>query len=72
MSPTGPPTVCPPLSGWKVKIPCDSLDRDTLIEGKLNRFETIHSCINTERDFGPAVNIEMMWLDGMILNSVRL
>ena len=72
MSPAGPPTVCPPLSGWKIKIPCDSLRRETLIEGNLNRFEISHSCINTERDFGPAVNTEMMCLDGMILNSVCL
>ena len=72
MSPAGPPTVCPPLSGWKIKIPCDSLRRDTMIEGNLIRFETSHSCINTERDFGPAVNTEMMCLDGMILNNVCL
>ena len=72
MSPNGPSTVCPPLSGWKVKIPCNSLHRGTLVEGNSNRAETSLSCINTELDFGPAVNLEMMCLDGMILNNFNL
>ena len=65
MSPPGPPTACPPLSGWKVKVPCDSLHRGTSIERNPNRFETNHSCVNTERNFEPSTNLEMMCLDGM-------
>ena len=71
ISSSGPPSACPPLSGWRVKIPCDALDSGTLKEQNFNR-DGVPACTHGEKDFQSTNNIEMMCLDGMVIFSYHL
>ena len=64
VSPPGNPTSCPPLSGWKVKVPCEYLHRVIAIKDGINLQERNISCRNQEENFEPNYELETFCIDG--------
>ena len=57
-------TACAPLAGWKVKIPCEHIERGLLINDGFNRRDNNVFCTNDEEDFRPTFQLKTYCLDG--------
>ena len=57
-------TACPPLAGWRVKIPCEQIERGRTMNDGPNRRNNNVSCTNDEDDFRPSLQLKTYCLDG--------
>ena len=57
-------TACPPLAGWRVKIPCEHIERGLMMNDEPNRKINNVSCTNDENDFKPSIQLKTYCLDG--------
>ena len=57
-------TAFPPLAGWRVKIPCEHIERGSTMNDGPNRRNKNVSCTNNEDDFKPSLQLKTYCLDG--------
>ena len=55
---------CPPLAGWRIKIPCEHIERGRMMNDGPSRRNNNVSCTNDEDDFRPSLRLKTYCLDG--------